>query len=90
MIVFVAIISTAGHIPTVTDTLVHTRTVGPAPVSLPRAMRLSRARRSRPLRDHIRRIVLSAHLCATVATLFVHAGWSCLRARTRGLAQHDV
>ena len=90
LIAIITVISTAGHIPTVTDTLARARTLGPPRVSLPRARRISRAHRSRPRRDDVARIAFSVRLHAGTATLFVHAGASSFRSRTRGLAQHDV
>jgi hypothetical protein len=90
IIATIAIISTAGYIPTVTDTLARKRTIRPARVSLPRAMSMSRAHRSHSNRDDVRRIAPPASLRTGAPTLFVHAGGSCFRSRTRGLAQHDV
>lgn len=86
----IAIISTAAHIPTVTDILARMRTLRPARVSLPRAMSMSRARRPRPNRNDVRAIAFPLRLRAAAATLFVHVVGSCFRSRTRGLAQHDV
>lgn len=86
----IAIISTADHIPTVTDTLVRKRTIRPARVSVPRAMSMSRARRSHSSRDDLLRITPPACLRTGAPTLFVHAGGSCFSSRARGLAQHDV
>jgi hypothetical protein len=90
MTAIIAIISTAGHLPTVTDTLARKRTIRPARVPLPRAMSMSRARRSHSSRDDLPRIAPPACLRTAGPTLFVHAGGSCFRSRTRGLAQHDV
>jgi hypothetical protein len=90
LIAIIDVISTAGHIPTVTDTLAPARMLGPSRVSLPCALGMPRALRSRPRRGAVARIAFSVRSDAEPATLFVHAGVSCFRSRTRGLAQHDV
>jgi hypothetical protein len=90
IIATIAIISTASHIPPVTDTLVRKPTTRPPRVSLPGAMSMSRTHRSYSTRDNLRRIAPSTRFRTGGPTLFVHAGGSSFRSRTRGLAQHDV
>jgi hypothetical protein len=90
VLILTALILTAGFAPTVRPNLVRTRLSPPNRHRRAPFAGTFAPYQSPPTANDLAQIALDVRPFAAAAVLFVHAGQSDRRSRTRGLAQHDV
>lgn len=86
----IVLISTAGATPTVRPNLVRARWSPPNRHRLAPFAGTFAPYQSPPTANDLAQLARDVRPFAAATVLFVHAGQSDLRSRTRGLAQHDV